>query len=78
MRAEFYESLTGKNIADIDAYWARLRYSGRATPPQALEDSKDIIEKVSKINAAIAYLPQDMSGSLKANGLTAVLTMENP
>jgi hypothetical protein len=75
MRASFYQSLTGKNIADIDAYWARLRYSGRASPPMALKDGTAIMKKVSEQNAGLAYLPATYQKTLAANGLKAVLTM---
>lgn len=74
-RADFYRSLTGKNIADIDAYWARLRYSGRASPPQALEDSDAIMAVVRQQEAALAYLPANFASKLAANGLKAVLTV---
>lgn len=74
-RADFYRSLTGKNIADIDAYWARLRYSGRASPPQALENSDAIMAVVRQQESALAYLPANFAGKLAANGLKAVLTV---
>jgi hypothetical protein len=75
-RANFYLSLTGKNIADIDAYWARLKYSGRASPPQVLENGEAIIKKVSSQTTALAYLPSAFSGNLAEHGLKAVLMME--
>lgn len=75
-RADFYRILTGKNIADIDAYWARIRYSGRASPPQALDSADEIIQAVQNIEGAVAYLPASFKDSLKEHGLTAVLIME--
>jgi hypothetical protein len=76
VRAEFYRALTGKNIADIDAYWARLQYSGRATPPEPIESSELIMQIVSKEKRAIAYLPGYYQNQLAANGLKSVLTMQ--
>lgn len=76
VRAEFYRALTGKNIADIDAYWARLQYSGRATPPEPIESSELIMQIVSKEKRAIAYLPGYYQDQLAANGLKSVLTMQ--
>lgn len=76
VRAEFYRALTGKNIADIDAYWARLQYSGRATPPEPMENSEKIMQMVSKEKRAIAYLPGYYQNQLAANGLKTVLTMQ--
>ncbi len=77
MRANFYLSLTGKNIADIDAYWARLRYSGRASPPEALDSVEQIIETVSKEKGALSYLPANYAKGLADKGLVAVLTMRS-
>ncbi|UAA37826.1 hypothetical protein KIH87_14105 [Paraneptunicella aestuarii] len=74
-RASFYEALTGKNIADIDAYWARLRYSGRASPPLPLSNSEEIIKRLREQDSAIAYLPAEYASSLDELGLKAVLTM---
>ena len=78
MRASFYQSLTGKDIADIDAYWARLKYSGRGSPPQALESPEEIIKKVSEQKSGLSYLPSIYEPVLANNGLVAVLTMRNP
>jgi len=33
VRDEFYLKLTGKNPAQIQAYWSRLVFTGRALPP---------------------------------------------
>ena len=74
-RADFYQALTGKNIADIDAYWARLSYSGRATPPQEMPGSEEIIRLVSQQEAVIAYLPANYKSQLEDAGLKTVLTM---
>lgn len=75
IRANFYQALTGKNIADIDAYWARLRYSGRASPPLPLKNSQEIIQRLQELDSAISYLPAEFAGTLEENGLKAVLTM---
>ena len=74
-RAHFYYALTGKNIADIDAYWARLRYSGRASPPQSLASEEEILQRLQLHKSAIAYLPMKYQGLLNQYGLVTVLTM---
>jgi len=74
-RASFYHALTGKNIADIDAYWARLKYSGKASPPTPVDTDEQIIDVVSKVSAAIAYLPSAREDELQQMGLKTVLSM---
>ena len=74
-RASFYHALTGKNIADIDAYWARLKYSGKASPPTPVDSDEQIIALVSSVSAAIAYLPLERENDLQQMGLKTVLSM---
>lgn len=74
-RASFYYALTGKNIADIDAYWARLKYSGKASPPTPVDNDEQIIAVVSSVSAAIAYLPVEREDELQQMGLKTVLSM---
>ncbi len=76
VRAAFYQALTGRNIADIDAYWARLTYSGSASPPQALSNSEQILQMVAQQESAIAYLPGEYQEQVAARGLQTVLTVE--
>ncbi len=52
----FYKQLVGKSLAKINAYWARLRFTGRARPPKNLTDSKSVQQFVKNNSNAIAYL----------------------
>lgn len=56
LRDAFYNALVGQGIAEIDAYWARLRFSGRTQPPLRLEDSAAVIERVARERGAIGYI----------------------
>lgn len=55
-RAKFYKDLTGKTLPQINAYWARLIFAGRATPPQAVESSEEVIATIMKDTTAIGYI----------------------
>lgn len=77
IRAGFYQSLTGKNIADIDAYWARLQYSGKASPPVPVSGSDQIMELVGKESSAIAYLPSHFQSQIAEHGLKVVFTIDS-
>lgn len=59
IRAEFYQLLTEKSVAQINAYWAKLIFSGRATPPRMARSGDDIIEMVLNNKNAIAYIPHE-------------------
>lgn len=56
VRAEFYQKLTGKPIEQINAYWARLLFTGQASPPQQLPDDEAILQTVRDNESAIGYI----------------------
>jgi len=56
LRAIFYKSLTGKNEAQVDAYWATLVFAGRMSPPEKLPDEVAVIKAVKNNPAAIGYV----------------------
>lgn len=76
-RTGFFENLTGKSIADIDAYWARMRYSGRSTPPKTLA-AEAVLEVVSQNKKAISYVEHDVSDALSNKDIKAVFTLSIP
>jgi hypothetical protein len=55
-RREFYSKLLRKSVPEINAYWARLLFSGRATPPQQVSDPSAALKAVAENKGAIAYL----------------------
>ena len=56
LRAVFYKNLTGKNEAQVDAYWATLVFAGRMTPPEKLPNEAAVIKAVKNNPAAIGYV----------------------
>ena len=65
-RKRFYKGLTGKTIPQINAYWARLIFSGRATPPQSVDSTKEVIDTVMSNSSAIGYIDKsELVGTVK-------------
>jgi len=56
LRAVFYKNLTGKNEAQVDAYWATLIFAGRMLPPEKLPDEAAVINAVNNNPTAIGYI----------------------
>jgi ABC-type phosphate transport system substrate-binding protein len=56
VRSRFYQSITGKNMAQINAYWARLSFTGQANPPRRLADKATIVQVVGKNQGALGYV----------------------
>jgi ABC-type phosphate transport system substrate-binding protein len=56
VRSRFYQSITGKNMAQINAYWARLSFTGQGNPPRRLADKAAILQVVEKNQGALGYV----------------------
>ena len=76
IRESFFKNLTGKEISDIDAYWARLSYSGRAFPPKSFGNVNDILEEVSRNKNAISYVKGKSSEELLQKGINIVYSIK--
>lgn len=74
LRAIFYKSLTGKNEAQVDAYWATLVFAGRMSPPEKLPDEAAVIKAVKNNPAAIGYVTRQ---TLPA-GVKVVMELSTP
>ncbi|THF63007.1 hypothetical protein E6C76_17260 [Pseudothauera nasutitermitis] len=59
LRDRFYLLLTGKNPAQIRAWWSRQVFSGRALPPREAGSVSEARQWVAANPAAIGYLPAD-------------------
>ena len=55
-RARFYQLLVGKDLPDINAYWARLLYSGQAQPPRQAASAEEVLEFVAANKGAIGVV----------------------
>jgi len=58
IRTEFYYGITGKPASAINAYWARLLFTGRASPPRLVVDNNEMIQIIEKSPDAIGYLDE--------------------
>ncbi|KAA1161454.1 hypothetical protein [Pseudoalteromonas distincta] len=57
LKNDFYLQLVNKNEQKINAYWARLLFSGRAKPPTPSTSVEDAINKIIASQFAIGYIP---------------------
>jgi len=56
LRTEFYEKLTGRPVEQINAYWARIMFTGQASPPQQLPSDEVVMQTVRENEGAIGYI----------------------
>ena len=66
IKTAFTKTFLKKSPSQIKAYWAKLVFTGKGTPPNMLSSSSDIKEFVASTPGAIAYLPlSDVDDSVK-------------
>lgn len=56
IKARFYRSLVDKSLAEINAYWARLVFSGKTRPPVSLPNVEEALQFVARYPKALAYV----------------------
>lgn len=78
VRARFYKALTGKAITDINAYWARLLFTGQSSPPQPMPDTNALLEAVRASPGTMAYVEQSQVANPEAMGLKVILSISAP
>lgn len=55
-KAAFYKTLVGKDLPEIQSYWARLVFSGQGSPPRQMEHADEVVEIVANNKGAIGYI----------------------
>ncbi len=59
-KAAFYKSLLGKELPEVQSYWARLVFSGQGSPPRQMDDPKDVIDVVASNKGALGYIDRSL------------------
>jgi hypothetical protein len=65
-RERFYRLLVNKELAEINAYWARLKFSGRTQAPLRAGSPKAALAQVAGDRATLAFVEAgDVDGHVK-------------
>lgn len=56
LRAEFYRRLVNKDLNEVNAYWARLIFSGKTSPPLQAANSAEVISLLVDSASSIGYI----------------------
>jgi ABC-type phosphate transport system substrate-binding protein len=56
LRESFYGKLVNMSVPEVNAYWARLLFSGRATPPMSVSNNDEVLQIVADNPNAIGYV----------------------
>lgn len=60
-KAQFYRQLVNKELAEINAYWARLVFSGRTQPPRQAQSVEDLLNFVASTPGAVGYVERGVA-----------------
>ena len=60
LREHFYRRLIGRDIAEINAYWARLQFSGRTQPPLRLASDEEALAALLAGRNVVGYVDADV------------------
>ena len=65
LRERFYRQLVNKDLAEINSYWARLVFSGQASPPLQVAEEAEMLAYLRRNPGAIGFIdradvPEDM------------------
>ena len=57
LRTMFYKTLVNKSERQINAYWSRLIFSGRAKPPVQVASPEESLNFLLSNQSAMSYIP---------------------
>lgn len=55
-RANFYQSISGKSLNQLAAYWTTLVFTGKGKPPKGIKDIESLITLLERYPGAISYV----------------------
>lgn len=59
LRTEFYRKLVGKELTEINAYWARVYFSGKTNPPLQAASASEVVGYVLGRQGGIGYMERN-------------------
>ena len=60
LRERFYQKLLSRNLAEVNAYWARLQFSGRTQPPLRMASDEEALAAVLAGRNVVGYVDADV------------------
>ncbi|MFT6249594.1 MAG: ABC-type phosphate transport system substrate-binding protein [Cognaticolwellia sp.] len=60
VKADFYRDLVGMHLSRVNAYWSRLRFTGRKRAVVFKSNENDLIAFIIANERAIGYLPRSL------------------
>ncbi|WP_233080441.1 phosphate ABC transporter substrate-binding protein [Rheinheimera soli] len=71
IRADFDQKALGRSSSQMKAYWSKLVFTGKGTPPKEMASEQEVLDAVAKNPAAIGYV----SAAAVTGGVKVALTL---
>ena len=66
IRTQFTEAVTGKSMANVQAAWAKLVFTGKSQPPKVVNGDREVKKAVAANKNAIGYInPASVDDSIR-------------
>ncbi len=62
---EFNDKVLGRSASQLKAYWSKLVFTGKGTPPKKVATDAEVIQMVANNPDMIGYISGDGDGSVK-------------
>ncbi|GLQ73778.1 hypothetical protein [Vibrio penaeicida] len=56
VREMFYEEISDLSLSQVNAHWAKLKFSGRVRAPLVMKTEEELIERLLKDKSALGYV----------------------
>ncbi|MEF2481785.1 hypothetical protein [Vibrio mimicus] len=65
VRQRFFLQVTNMQESQVNAYWAKLKFSGRLRAPESIQDEQEMVTKLEANPFSIGYTDQPPGEDLK-------------
>lgn len=65
---EFTKNVLGKSAKQLKAYWAKMVFTGKGTPPRQIDSAEEMVKLISTNPNLIGFVPAGSAGAAKVAG----------
>jgi ABC-type phosphate transport system substrate-binding protein len=65
---EFTKNVLGKSAKQLKAYWAKMVFTGKGTPPRQIDSAEEMVKLISTNPNLIGFVPAGSAGAAKVVG----------
>jgi len=75
LRALFYKRLVNMQLSRVNAYWSRVRFTGRASPPEQHQNEQTVLDFITNNPNAIGYVFSESLTQENKRGVKVIMEL---